>query len=71
MRQKADSMKDWIEHRLNVLRDNKTLDLYDLLEKKRLQGLQKSVKVVNYAKEEKNSKSSPLKQTAQRLKKEQ
>ena len=71
MRQKADSMKDWIEHRLNVLRDDKTLDLYDLLEKKRLQSLQDSSKVVNYAKEEKNSKSSPLKQTASRLKKKQ
>ena len=64
-------MKDWIEHRLNVLRSDKTLDLYDLLEKKRLQGLQKSVKVVNYANEQKNSKHSSLKQTASRLKKEQ
>ena len=64
-------MKDWIEHRLNVLRSEKTLDLYDLLEKKRLQDLQIDSKVVNYAKVEKNSKRSPLKQTAQRLKKKQ
>ena len=64
-------MKDWIEHRLNVLRSDKTLDLYDLLEKKRLQDLQNDSKVVNYAKVEKNSERSPLKQTAQRLKKEQ
>tara|TARA_Y100000004_G_scaffold2169_1_gene2672 strand:- start:224 stop:421 length:198 start_codon:yes stop_codon:yes gene_type:complete len=56
-------MKDWIEHRLNVLRSDKTLDLYDLLEKKRLQNLQESSKVVNYAKVEKNSKSSGIKQT--------
>ena len=63
MRQKADSMKDWIEHRLNVLRDDKTLDLYDLLEKKRLQNLQDSVKGVNYAKDQKNSDRSSIKQT--------
>ena len=56
-------MKDWIEHRLNVLRSDKTLDLYDLLEKKRLQNLQESSKVVNYAKVEKNSKLSGIKQT--------
>tara|TARA_Y100001937_G_scaffold97254_1_gene132418 strand:+ start:334 stop:531 length:198 start_codon:yes stop_codon:yes gene_type:complete len=56
-------MKDWIEHRLNVLRSDKTLDLYDLLEKKRLQNLQDKSKVVNYAKVEKNSKSSSIKQT--------
>ena len=64
-------MKDWIEHRMKVLRSEKTLDLYDLLEKKRLQDLQNDSKVVNYAKVEKNSERSPLKQTAQRLKKEQ
>ena len=56
-------MKDWIEHRLNVLRSDKTLDLYDLLEKKRLQNLQDDSKVVNYAKVVKNSKSSGIKQT--------
>ena len=56
-------MKDWIEHRLNVLRSDKTLDLYDLLEKKRLQTFQDDRKVVNYAKVEKNSKSSGIKQT--------
>ena len=56
-------MKDWIEHRLNVLRDDKTLDLYDLLEKKRLQNLQDSVKGVNYAKDQKNSDRSSIKQT--------
>ena len=56
-------MKDWIEHRLNVLRSDKTLDLYDLLEKKRLQNLQDKSKVVNYAKVEKNSESSSIKQT--------
>ena len=56
-------MKDWIEHRMKVLRSDKTLDLYDLLEKKRLQNLQDSVKGVNYAKDQKNSDRSSIKQT--------
>ena len=56
-------MRDWIEHRMKVLRSNKTLDLYDLLEKKRLQNLQDSVKGVNYAKDQKNSDRSSIKQT--------
>ena len=56
-------MRDWIENRLKVLRSDKTLDLYDLLEKKRLQNLQDDSKVVNYAKVEKNSESSSIKQT--------
>ena len=56
-------MRDWIENRLKVLRSDKTLDLYDLLEKKRLQNLQDDSKVVNYAKVEKNSKSSSIEQT--------
>ena len=62
-------MKDWIEHRMKVLRSEKTLDLYDLLEKKRLQDLQEPSKVVNYAKVEKNSKSSAIKQTTYRTEK--
>ena len=62
-------MKDWIEHRMKVLRSDKTLDLYDLLEKKRLQDLQEPSKVVNYAKVEKNSKSSGIKQTTYRQEK--
>ena len=62
-------MKDWIEHRLNVLRSDKTLDLYDLLEKKRLQDLQEPSKVVNYAKSEKNIDLSGIKQTTYRQKK--
>ena len=56
-------MKDWIEHRMKVLRSNKTLDLYDLLEKKRLQNLQEPVKNVKDAKVQKNSKSSGIEQT--------
>jgi hypothetical protein len=56
-------VRDWIENRLKVLRSDKTLDLYDLLEKKRLQNLQDDSKVVNYAKVEKNSESSSIKQT--------
>ena len=62
-------MKDWIEHRMKVLRSDKTLDLYDLLEKKRLQDLQEPVKSVNYAKVQKNSKSSGIKQTTYRQEK--
>ena len=62
-------MKDWIEHRMKVLRSDKTLDLYDLLEKKRLQDLQEPSKVVNYAKVQKNSKSSGIKQTTSRQEK--
>ena len=62
-------MLDWIEHRLNVLRSDKTLDLYDLLEKKRLQDLQEPVKSVNYAKSEKNIDLSGIKQTTYRQKK--
>ena len=62
-------MKDWIEHRMKVLRSEKTLDLYDLLEKKRLQNLQEPVKSVNYAKVQKNSKSSGIKQTTYRQEK--
>tara|TARA_B100001778_G_C18324916_1_gene510391 strand:+ start:416 stop:613 length:198 start_codon:yes stop_codon:yes gene_type:complete len=62
-------MKDWIEHRLNVLRSDKTLDLYDLLEKKRLQDLQEPSKVVNYAKSGKNIDLSGIKQTTYRQKK--
>ena len=62
-------MKDWIEHRMKGLRSDKTLDLYDLLEKKRLQDLQEPSKVVNYAKVEKNSKSSGIKQTTYRQEK--
>tara|TARA_B100000902_G_scaffold234024_1_gene221885 strand:+ start:99 stop:296 length:198 start_codon:yes stop_codon:yes gene_type:complete len=62
-------MKDWIEHRMKVLRSEKTLDLYDLLEKKRLQDLQEPVKSVNYAKVQKNSNRSPLKQTTSRQEK--
>jgi|TARA_R100001079_G_scaffold38048_1_gene19193 hypothetical protein len=56
-------VRDWIENRLKVLRSDKTLDLYDLLEKKRLQNLQDDSKVVNYAKVEKNSESSSIEQT--------
>jgi len=62
-------MKDWIEHRMKVLRSEKTLDLYDLLEKKRLQDLQEPVKSVNYAKSEKNIDLSGIKQTTYRQKK--
>ena len=63
-------MKDWIEHRLNVLRSDKTLDLYDLLEKKRLQSLQEPVNNLQYAKVVKNMMSSPTKLASYRPKTE-
>jgi hypothetical protein len=57
--------------KLTEMRPLKTLSLYDLLAKKRRENMQKHTEQTHYAKDQKNSKSSPLKQTAQRLKKEQ
>jgi len=57
--------------KLTELRPLKTLSLYDLLAKKRRENMQKHTEQTHYAKDQKNSKSSPLKQTAQELKKKQ
>ena len=61
------------EKKLNLteMRPLKTLSLYDLLAKKRREHMQKHTEQTHYAKDQKNSKRSPIKQTAQRLKKEQ
>jgi len=57
--------------KLTELRPLKTLSLYDLLAKKRRENMQKHTEQTHYAKDQKNSKSSSLKQTTQELKKKQ
>ena len=57
--------------KLTEMRPDKTLDLYDLLAMKRRREEQLIEKMSKDAKDQKNSKRSPLKQTAQRLKKKQ
>ena len=57
--------------KLTEMRPEKTLDLYDLLAMKRRREEQLIKEMAKDAKDQKNSKRSSLKQTAQRLKKEQ
>jgi hypothetical protein len=57
--------------KLTELRPLKTLSLYDLLAKKRRENMQKHTEQTHYAKDQKNSERSSLKQTAQELKKKQ
>ena len=64
-------MLDWILNRMRVLRSENVVDLYGVLNVNSLQIDKNAVKFVNYAKAQKNIDRSPLKQTAQRLKKEQ
>ncbi len=64
-------MLDWILNRMRVLRSENVVDLYGVLNVNNLQIDKEAVKFVNYAKAQKNIDRSPLKQTAQRLKKEQ
>ena len=64
-------MKDWILNRIKILRSENIIDLYGVLNVNSLQIDKNAVKAVNYANGEKNIERSPLKQTAQRLKKEQ
>ena len=64
-------MLDWILNRMRVLRSENVVDLYGVLNVNNLQIDKNAVKFVNYAKAQKNIDRSPLKQTAQRLKKEQ
>ena len=64
-------MLDWILNRMRVLRSENVIDLYGVLNVNSLQIDKNAVKFVNYAKAQKNIDRSPLKQTAQRLKKEQ
>ena len=62
-------MKDWIQNRIRILRSENIVDLYSKIQSKSLQDLQDVSKVVNYAKVEKNSKSSGIKQTTYRQEK--
>lgn len=64
-------MLDWILNRMRVLRSENVVDLYGVLDVNSLQIDKEAVKFVNYAKAQKNIDRSPLKQTAQRLKKKQ
>ena len=57
--------------KLTELRPEKTLDLYDLLAMKRRREEQLIKEMAKDAKDQKNSKRSSLKQTAQELKKKQ
>ena len=57
--------------KLTEMRPEKTLDLYDLLAMKRRREEQLIKEMSKDAKDQKNSKRSSLKQTAQRLKKKQ
>ena len=57
--------------KLTEMRPEKTLDLYDLLAMKRRREEQLIEEMSKDAKDQKNSKRSSLKQTAQRLKKKQ
>jgi len=57
--------------KLTEMRPEKTLDLYDLLAMKRRREEQLIEEMSKDAKDQKNSKRSSLKQTAQELKKKQ
>ena len=57
--------------KLTEMRPEKSLDLYDLLAMKRRREEQLIEEMSKDAKDQKNSKRSSLKQTAQRLKKKQ
>jgi len=68
-------MLDWIRDRIEIIRNDKIVDFLDyksgISYVNDLQVDNEAVKFVNYAKGQKNIDRSPLKQTAQRLKKEQ
>ena len=53
------------------MRSENVVDLYEILDVNSLQIDKNAVKFVNYAKVQKNMNRSSLKQTTQRLKKEQ
>ena len=68
-------MLEWIRNRIEIIRNDKIVDFLDYKSDisyvNNLQIDKEAVKFVNYAKAQKNIDRSPLKQTAQRLKKEQ
>ena len=64
-------MKDWIWNRIHALRSAKVLDFFDFYDLGKFENDSLTPFDWNDAKVEKNTERSPLKQTAQRLKKEQ
>jgi len=64
-------MKDWIWNRIHALRSAKIVDFLDVYDLSKFENDGLTPWSRKDANEEKNSKRSPLKQTAQRLKKKQ
>ena len=64
-------MKDWIWNRIHALRSAKIVDFLDVYDLGKFENDSLTPWQTKDANEEKNSKRSPLKQTAQRLKKKQ
>ena len=64
-------MKDWIWNRIHALRSAKIVDFFDVYDLGKFENDSLTPWSRKDANEEKNSKRSPLKQTAQRLKKKQ
>ena len=64
-------MKDWIWNRIHALRSTKVLDFFDFYDLGKFENDSLTPWKTKDAKVEKNTERSPLKQTAQRLKKKQ
>ena len=64
-------MKDWIWNRIHALRNAKVVDFFDYYNLGKFSYDWLTPWKEKYAKDQKNSKRSPLKQTAQRLKRKQ
>ena len=64
-------MKDWIWNRIHALRSAKIVDFFDVYDLGKFENDSLTPWKTKDAKVEKNSKRSPLKQTAQRLKRKQ
>ena len=64
-------MRDWIWNRIHALRSAKILDFFDFYDLGKFENDSLTPFDWNDANVKKNSKRSPLKQTAQRLKKKQ
>ena len=64
-------MRDWIWNRIHALRNADVIDFSDFYDLGKFDNDSLDIQKEFYANDEKNMESSPLKQTAQRLKKEQ
>ena len=64
-------MKDWIWNRIHALRSAKIVDFFDYYNLGEFSNDSLTPWKQKYANDQKNSKRSPIKQTAQRLKKKQ